>query len=333
MPRSDRAAGRMLRNDATDATGGASVESGAAMTLQDFPAKLSLVLKHLSIGRGRLAAELRVDKSVIARWLNGVHAPTGDNLSKLTTAVAARRPGFTGLDWESDLAGLGRRLLEGATVPAVGPEAATAIGSGSWIPPEVVREAILTTAARGDAYEGFWRSTRPAIEAPGRFIHDHILIRKGAHGLLEFRLRVIDMYFTGVAFPTQTQIFAFCADPHTGLFIFTIFNAVLRHRADVLDGLALTVQRYRGGSPVASAVVLERVGMLSEDPGADDARHSAEGQLDPFAPEGSISEAIRTHLNRNAGPEALAAGGDFLLHMPFATSMSRGPSPKFSARP
>ncbi len=73
------------------------------MSARDFPAKLDLAMKALSIGRGRLAAELRVDKSVVGRWLSGVNAPTGDNLARLSAAIAARRAGFTTLDWESDL--------------------------------------------------------------------------------------------------------------------------------------------------------------------------------------------------------------------------------------
>lgn len=65
-----------------------------------FPAKLELALKACSMSRGRLAAELGVDKSVVSRWLNGANAPSGHNLSSLTAVVAARFEGFTMLDWE-----------------------------------------------------------------------------------------------------------------------------------------------------------------------------------------------------------------------------------------
>jgi hypothetical protein len=294
------------------------------MAVDDFPAKLALVLKVLSLGRGRLASELRVDKSVVARWLSGVHAPTGNNLSNLNAVLAARRPGFTVLDWELDAESFARKLRPAEPETGPGPKLA-ANGPADWIPAEVVREALLTTAARGEAYEGFWRSTRPAIDAPDTFIHDRILIRKADHGLLEFRLAVIDMQFVGVAFPTQTQIFSLCADPNTGIFIFSIFNAVLRHRADVMDGLSMTVQRLGGGSPVATPVLLERTGVLGNDPAADDARHAAESQLNPFAPPNSVPDQIVAHLRRDIGREALAATGPMLLTMPFATSMSRGP--------
>jgi hypothetical protein len=38
--------------------------------LQQFGAKLDLVMKLANLGRGRLAASVGVDKSVVSRWLN-----------------------------------------------------------------------------------------------------------------------------------------------------------------------------------------------------------------------------------------------------------------------
>ena len=80
------------------------------MSAGDFPARLLLVLKALSISRGRLASELAVDKSVISRWLSGGQAPSGENLANLTALVASRRPGFTLLDWEAEPEDLAARL-------------------------------------------------------------------------------------------------------------------------------------------------------------------------------------------------------------------------------
>ena len=296
------------------------------MTIDSFPAKLALAMKRLSISRGRLAAEIRVDKSVVARWLNGVNAPSGENLSRLSAAIAARRPGFAELDWESDEIGFALSLGAGPAMDGAPPSPAPA-GPETWVPAAVLEEARLTTEARGAAYEGFWRSTRPAIDQPGRFMHDRILIRRGDHGLLTFRLTVVDMMFEGVAFPSQAQLFALCADPYTGVFIFAILNSVLRHRADVMDGLSLTLQRSGGGTPVAGALILERTGLLSDDPEADDARHAASGGGNPLAPEGSIAEDVVAHLTRDVSPVALAAGGTFMLAMPFGLSKSRGPIP------
>jgi hypothetical protein len=293
------------------------------MAANDFPAKLTLAMKALSISRAGLASELRVDKSVVGRWISGVNKPTGHNLASLSTAIATRRAGFTELDWDRDLEAF-RQLLGVADIA----EAATpAAGPGDWLPEDVVREAVQTTSMTGAAYEGFWRSTRPSSEFPGRFIHDRILIRRGANGLLNFQLSVSDMQFKGVAFPSRTQIFGICADPATGVFLFVIFNAVLRYRADVMDGLSLTLQRSGGGSPMACAVLMERTGLLSDDPAADAERLKDLARQDPLAAEGAISPAIAAHLLRDVGPAANAAGGDLLLLMPFVQSMARGPEP------
>jgi len=290
------------------------------MTNGDFPPKLELALKALSISRGRLSVLLGVDKSVVSRWLSGANSPTGHNLSNLTTLVSERRSGFTMLDWECDLPRLAAKLGVGETSGAGAPAAEPA----AWLPPRVLSEAVATTAVRGDAYEGFWRTTRISNEFPGRFVHDRILIRKSGNGILSFRLGVVDMRFEGWACLNQTQVFAFGVDEPTGVFIFVILNAVLRHRADVMDGLSLTLLRNAGGAPVAGAVLMERTGQLTGDEAADDARYEASISPDPLAPEGSIPEGVRAHLFRNIGPSALAAGGDALLMMSFAQSWSRG---------
>lgn len=286
----------------------------------EFPSRLLLALKALSLSRGRLAAELAVDKSVVSRWLSGRQAPSGENLANLTNLVAQRRPGFTLLDWEADLNTLAAKLGV-ATEPAPG-----AFGPlAGWLPEAVLKEAQALTALRGADYEGFWRTTRPAIGLPGQFMHDQVLIRRGDNGFLTFRLRVEDMLFEGWTFPTQTQLFSVAADARSGLFIFSIYNAVLRQKAEVLDGISLTIQRVGGGSPVAGANIMERTGDLSGDPEADDARFEELAAASPLAPEGSVSAEVRDHIFRDFGPAAMALGGAALLTMPFAGSWSRGP--------
>lgn len=289
------------------------------MARDELPERLLLALKALSLSRGRLAAELAVDKSVVSRWLNGHQAPSGQNLANLTALVAKHRPGFTLLDWEADLDALQAKLGVGAAdTGPFGP-------LGGWLPASVLQETAAMTALRGDAYEGFWRTTRPAIGMPGRFVHDRLLIRKGANGFLTFRLGVEDMRFEGWTFLTQTQLFSIAADPRTGMFVFTIFNAVLRHRAELMDGLAMTCQRVGGGTPVASAVVMERTGVLGDDPTADDVTYENLVRENPLAPEGSIPKDLQDRLLPDVGPAAMAAGGAALLTMAFAQSISRGP--------
>ena len=287
-----------------------------------FAERLDLTLKALSISRGRLAADLGLDKSVVARWLSGSTAPTGHNLSRLTTLVAARRPGFTMLDWDAGVADLAIKFGVGEAVPA--PIASL----GDWPPARALQDAAAATVSRGEAYEGFWKSTRLANDPPGRFVHDHILIRGDPGGLLRSRMGVLEMRFEGVLFLNQTQLFNITLDAESGIFVFGIFNTVPRQRAEVLDGLTLTCTQKSGGAPVAAAVYMERTGVLSGGVEADDATLEASIAGNPLAPDGSVSDALRAHLFRDVGPTPFAAGGDAMLTIAFAQSLARSIDPR-----
>jgi transcriptional regulator with XRE-family HTH domain len=318
MKRQYNADSRAPYSDHARAGGQARAQEGAHMSDTSFSARLDLALKALSISRGRLASQLEVDKSVISRWLNGRQAPSGHNLANLTALIAEQRPGFSLLDWEASAEAFTARLVP-STADFGG------IRPNGWLPESVIHESRALTELRGAAYEGFWRTTRPSIGMTGRFVHDFVEIRRSSDGLLSFRLHVEDMRFQGVSVLTQTQLFSMACDPLTGVFIFAIYNAVLRHRADRLDGLTLTIHRIGGGAPVAGAVLLERVGELTSDSDRDEAAFRALAETSGLAAEDSVPQDVRDHLFRDIGPSAMAAGGAGLLTMPFATSWSRGP--------
>src|ERR1700678_1539131 len=84
---------------------------------EPFSEKLTLILKVLSMSRARLASELSLDKSVVARWASGATAPSGHNLAQLSTLMARWIPGFTALDWDRDMESLAC-LLGVARAPA-----------------------------------------------------------------------------------------------------------------------------------------------------------------------------------------------------------------------
>src|ERR1700748_3546532 len=116
-------------------------------------AKLDFVLKALSMSRGRLAAELGVDKSAAGRWVSGAAAPSAHNLTQLTALVSQRAPGFTVLDWDRDLDGI-------AEVLGVSPPGANRAGEAArpTISVPLLEEAQLTARLRGAAYQGYYRS-------------------------------------------------------------------------------------------------------------------------------------------------------------------------------
>lgn len=287
---------------------------------ETFSAKLDLVLKALSISRGRLAADLGVDKSVVGRWVTGAVRPSSHNLSSLTALIAGRAPGFKTLDWDRSFADLAE--LMGADPSAVP-------GLDSRAPPglplAVAEHILATTSLRGSAYEGFFRSTRPYVLQPGRFVHDNAMVRLDpATGYLKLRMGTGGTVVEGWLLTLHNQLFTIAADVTSGALLFGIFYGVATPRADVIDGLMLGPALDVGRTPTACAIIFHRVGDLTDDPEADDRRFGELSKSDPVAPDGSIPEDLRKHLIRDIGPEQQALGGDVLLRLPLDRSLSRG---------
>jgi hypothetical protein len=285
---------------------------------EPFSAKLGLVLKVFSMSRARLAADLGIDKSVVGRWVTGAVRPSAHNLSLITARVAQRRPGFTSLDWDLSLPALATRLGADPTTTA-------GLAPVPGLHFALLAQAKATTLLRGAAYEGFFRTTRPFLTLPGRFIHDHGMMRLDSMGLLRFHMGTAGTFFEGWVLPIQNQLFCIAEDLTSGAPFFAILNGVGTSRADLLDGVSLGSALDTGRTPTAMALMMERVGDLTGDREADDARFAELAALDPVAPLGSVPDDIRDHLLRDIGPSHLAAGGDLLLRMPLSRSISRGP--------
>jgi len=288
--------------------------------LTDFPAKLDLVMKALSFSRGRLAADLGVDKSVVARWATGAVRPSEHNLAALTTLIASRKPGFSMLDWDREPSAL-LTLFGGRsdTPPPVTPALA-------GYPPAMLEQARLTTERRGAAYEGFWRTTRPSMLMQHRFFHDHGMIRREANGLLTIQFGGAGLLFEGLMLPAEGQLFVTVYDTVGYTPIYLILNGVPLPKASMLDGLVMGAALNAARSPSAYPIILERIGDLSGDRAADDATCAELLQRDPLAPEGSVPDRIERYLVRDIGPAAEKAGGELFLMAPVATSLSRGES-------
>lgn len=289
---------------------------------EPFAKKLELVLKVMSMSRARLAANLGVDKSVVGRWVSGAVQPSAHNFSLLSALIAQSIPGFTALDWDRSLPAFAD--LIGANLEAVsGRNPASAL---LGLPLVGMDQFLAATDLRGEAYEGFFRSTRPYVMAPGRFVHDHGIVRRDANGLLRIRIGTGGTVVDGWVLPLGHQLFVVAIDVISGAVLFGLFNGVGTPRAEVVDGLVLAPSLDAGRTPTAHAMVFERIGDLSDDPEADDRRFLELASLDPVAPEGSVPEALRRHLIADFGPTAAALGGELLLRMPLAKSIARGPA-------
>ena len=291
-----------------------------------FPQKLDLVLKALSMSRGRLAAELGVDKSLVGRWASGAVTPSAHNLENLTRMVATKRDGFTMLDWDRDLSGVAKVFGLDAALPAAG-EHHTNGASAPGLRMPGLDIARMVTDRRAATYEGFWRSTRPSIAMPGKLFHDYGMIRRHSDGLLQFTMGGSGLLFDGWLLPIEGQLFAILFDNVGQTPVFLIFNGVALHRATQLDGLILAAALNSARTPSAYPVVMERLGDLTGDHEADDAQMAELQSRDTNADEAQIGEDLRRHLIRDIGPAALAAGtGELYLLSSWATSLSRGAS-------
>ncbi|MCF8504922.1 MAG: hypothetical protein K9G59_08405 [Caulobacter sp.] len=288
--------------------------------LTNFPAKLDLVMKALSLSRGRLAADLGVDKSVVARWATGAVSPSEYNLAALTALVTGRKPGFSMLDWDRPIEALmalfGGESLGGRVVESRGLD----------LLDPLLEQARLTTVRRGAAYEGFWQSTRPSVMMEGRFFHDHGMIRREADGLLRFQMGGSGLLFQGWMLPAEGQLFVILYDTVGLTPIFLTFNGVPLQKASLLDGIVMAAALNAARTPSAYPIILERIGDLTGDREADDRRCEELLAMDPLAPEGSVSPEIHNHLIRDVGPAAVKAGGDLFLLAPVTTTLSRGAS-------
>lgn len=272
-----------------------------------FGDRLTLALKALSMSRGRLAAELEVDKSLVGRWASGAVRPSGHNLERLTRLLAEKLPGLTLLDWEREPTDFAA-LFGVDLVNAPGDRPA-----GLDLPAETLDAAYGSTRLRGEGYEGFWRATHPAVIAPGRFFHEHGMIRLGDSGLLRFELGGPDVRYVGSMLPIEGQVFVIATDTVRHLPCYMIYNIVTTPKIVLMDGILLTAGNAMR-NPSAYPIVMERIGDLTGDKEADDAHAASLMRRPQFVQdEALVSNAMRDHLIRDFGPDAAKTGGDLLL--------------------
>lgn len=283
------------------------------MRPDSFAEKLRVLLKALVLSRTGLASSLNVDKSLVGRWAAGTVIPSEHNLANLTRFIATRVDGFTMLDWDLSPAEFAARL--GVSAAAVSP-----VEAPGWIPTSILDEARRGARQRGWAYEGLWQSTRASSDLPGRFLCDIVQIRSEPEDIIRFRSGIEGVRYEGEALLLQHQLFYFGADAEHGTVIFGIFSGVARQRAQVIEGLSLGTLRDAGGSPMASACVMTRIGDLTEDREADDRRfEAAVSSLTPLASEGSVSQEVQDRLSRTHSPDIPG-----YLRLLFAHSLARG---------
>jgi hypothetical protein len=280
-----------------------------------------LALQALGLSRGRAAAMLQVDKSLVGRWVAGSVRPSGHNLSKITALVAERVPGFSMLDWQRDVRSFAE-LIGADPDLAVPPAAPTPAG----LPLKCLEQAAIDTRRKGAAYHGFWRSIRPSVVMQGTIFHDYGMIRPASNGLLEVRMGSSGMVFDGFAYLGEGNFFAILSDNVGCTPLSFVFRGAPLTKAVLLDGLLAFAAFNATRTPAAIPLLLERIGDLSGDEEADARACDALLLRESLSQEGEVSEEIRSHLFRETGPAAASKGGSLFLTAPGTFSHGVSPS-------
>jgi transcriptional regulator with XRE-family HTH domain len=276
----------------------------------EFGQRLELALKALNISRGRLAAEARVDKSLVSRWLRGLSEPRGHNLEAVTAVIRETVPGFNQLSWTLPIDAFAQ-LVGGDAAADDGRADAAAALPGLPVT-EADRQAVRL---RAGAYEGFWRATHPSLTQPGEFRHQYARIRRGPGGLLHLRVVHGLLGWSGPLMAVNDQLYGLTRDEVDATFACFMFQGVVQPRAATLDGLVLVPSKSAARDLSACPYFMERIGDLAGDPRADDAR------LDDLRNAPLIAETLPPDLERHLARPADAGG---VLRLSLAISRSIG---------
>jgi len=286
----------------------------------ELSAKLDLMLKAASVSRVALAHRLGVDKSLVGRWLSGAVHPTEHNLARLSEFLGESLAGFRLADWYEQPERLAARYGVVAASRAV--NVPVPLGAGPVA--EFLESAGPELSFRGDAYEGFWRTSRPSYLMSGRIFHDYGMIRRRADGLIEVMMQGSGLDFSGLLFPTCGNVFVFLYD-RTGRSPMTVlFKGVSLPKAMVLDGILLLATLDPDRTPAALPIAMERVEDLTGESEADLARYHEIIDEMPLPVEPVAHDVLRDRLYRDVGPAAAAMGGEAFLSVSGNRGLSRG---------
>jgi hypothetical protein len=236
----------------------------------DLATKLDLALKVANMSKGRLAAETRVDKSLVGRWVRGLVVPSEHNLVSLTEALSRKFPGFNLASWHL------QPEVFAKSIGGAFPLAQTPIPESPSPRPEsfLARSFANSVSTMGDERRcclGVYLGFRHGLRMGGRLLCDIYVIWREGDALM-FKQFGIAFGHGGPACILRGQIYLMGEDLDVihGLF-FAVMIGVLGGRAMRMDGVMLTVAgTYRLNAPSATTIVMQRIADLPPGDGYPD---------------------------------------------------------------
>lgn len=231
--------------------------------MQQFGPKLGLAMKLANLGRGRLAAAVRVDKSAVSRWLNDQALPSGPNLSAITDLLRRDRPQFNLLTWELAFESFVREL---GSAP---PQQATATGEADRAPDGLALGALDVARAAlprgGWVYPGLYRGFRKAYANTGMTVAQGLMLRL-EDGRLAARCSDGLFNYRGEALLLRGQLFVLLEETtRLDEVLLIVLNGVSAPMARVMDGLVAGVAGDRTCTPSVTGIVFEREAEVADD--------------------------------------------------------------------
>lgn len=293
--------------------------------VQQFGAKLDLVMKISNISRGRLAASVGVDKSVVSRWLSDSVRPSSHNLTLITELVHRDHPGFTLLSWQLELEAFARAVgaSPGGLLKLEGPEG----GPPAALPLATLGVSRSSVPREGWVYPGLYLGFRKAFANTGMTVAQGLMLRMEGDRL---RARCSDGLFNyrGEALLLRGQLFVLVEEvTRLDEVLSLILNGVSAPMAQVLDGLFMGVSGDRTCTPSATAIAFQRQADTTADEAGDDARWSAfVDDLARINDARSARELMPTEFARivdnQVGVPREGGELDHVLRLPFARSLA-----------
>ena len=224
---------------------------------QHFGAKLDLVLKLLNISRGGLAAQARVDKSLVSRWARGLTDPRGHNLTVVTDIVKARLPHFTQLSWDLPMAQFAKAVGAPGEAEAL-PESPAPRGPPGWLQASHAQSQV-EVAREGRSYPGLYVCFRQFFRNSGEILGELMAIWREGDRLF-FRQWDPSFSHAGEVFILRHQLFFVGEDDRRidGL-TYYLMNGISGDKAIRIDGLCMTVLNDRNRTPTAAVIVMQRL--------------------------------------------------------------------------